>query len=364
MAIKKYKTRSIQEGISKIKKELGPNAMILSTRRLQKNLQDPYGKDRFEITALPDHETGGEYPTGARTIREEIASLKEMMFLLSQPKGIPEVFQACPDSLKVYSRLIRAGISEDRVNAFFQKVSQSRPREKASQNEEIAKRVYKTLFDAITVCNPFDSKKASQSNQNPQFAVLVGPTGVGKTTTIAKLAADLHLKHRKKVGLISVDNYRIGAVEQLKTYASIIGLPCLTAFTREDIVAAMQKLNHRDIVLVDTAGHSHLDTQRMTELVALLGEKFSGSCHLVLSATTKQADMRDAARYFAGLHPQTYIFTKIDETRQRGGILDQILDYRLPVSFVTTGQKVPEDIMAATKQNMSRLILNRSRYAT
>jgi flagellar biosynthesis protein FlhF len=364
MAIKKYKTSSIQEGISKIKKELGPNAMILSTRRLQRNLQDPYGKDRFEITALPDHEAGGEYQAGGRTIREEIASLKEMLFLLSQPKGMPEVFQACPDSLKVYSRLIRAGISEDRVNTFFRNVSKTGSYEKAPPNEVIAKQVYKTLFDSIAVCNPFERKKTDKSDNTPLFAVLIGPTGVGKTTTIAKLAADLHLKHRKKVGLISVDNYRIGAVEQLKTYASIIGLPCLTAFSREDVAAAMQKLNNRDIVLVDTAGHSHLDTRRMAELVALLEEKFTGSCHLVLSATTKQADMKDAARYFAGLHPQTYIFTKIDETRQRGGILDQILDFRLPVSFVTTGQKVPEDIMPATKQNMSRLILNRSRYAT
>ncbi|RJP76358.1 MAG: protein FlhF [Desulfobacteraceae bacterium] len=363
MVVKKYKTKSIQEGVSKIKKELGPDAMILSTRRIRKNACDPYGKDRFEITALPGQPADSGYPTGAKTIREEISNIKEMLFLLSQPKGLPEAFQACPDSVKMYSRLIKSGISEKRVNTFFHKVFQN-PLHQNPENVEIAKQVYQTLLDSIHVCNPFQKEASLQPSGSPTFAVLIGPTGVGKTTTIAKLAADLYLKHKKKVGLISVDNYRIGAVEQLKTYASIIGLPCLTAFTKEDITAAMRNLNNRDIVLVDTAGHSHLDTERMADLVSLLGEKFSGSCHLVLSATTKQNDMKDAVTYFSRLHPQTYIFTKIDETRQRGGILDQILDYPLPVSFVTTGQKVPEDILCATKRNLSRLILNRSRYVS
>jgi len=361
MVVRKYQTKSIQEGVSKIKKELGPNAMILSTKCIRKNTLDPYGKDQFEITALPDQSAEASYLKNSKTIREEIASIKEMLFLLAQPNGLPEAFQSCPDSFKMYSSLIRSGISEKRVNLFFHKVFQN-PANQTLENVEIAKQVYKSVFDSITVSNPFQTNMDPKASGTSKFAVLIGPTGVGKTTTIAKLAADLCLKQKKRVGLISVDNYRIGAVEQLKTYASIIGIPCLTAFSKEDITSAIHKFKSRDFVLVDTAGHSHLDKERMAELVSLLGEKFSGSCHLVLSATTKQPDMKDAVKYFSSLNPQTYIFTKIDETRQRGGILDQILDYSLPISFVTTGQKVPDDIILATKRNISRLILNRSRY--
>jgi flagellar biosynthesis protein FlhF len=361
MVVRKYQTKSIQEGVSKIKKELGPNAMILSTKCIRKSTVDPYGKDRFEITAIPGQSAEEGYHKHTKTIREEIASIKEVLFLLAQPNGLPEAFQSCPDSFKMYSSLIRSGISEKRVSHFFHKVFQN-PANQNLKNVEIAKQIYKIVFDSISVSNPFQTNDDQAPPEMPKFAVLIGPTGVGKTTTIAKLAADLCLQQRKKVGLISVDNYRIGAVEQLKTYASIIGIPCLTAFSKEDISTAIHKLKNRDFVLVDTAGHSHLDKERMAELVSLLGEKFSGSCHLVLSATTKQPDMKDAVKYFSSLNPQTYIFTKIDETRQRGGILDQILDYALPISFVTTGQKVPEDIIAATKQNISRLIFNRSRY--
>jgi len=361
MVVRKYKTKSIQEGVSKIKRELGPDAMILSTKRIQKNTRDPYGADRFEITALPGPPPDSVDQKHTKTIREEISGIKEMLFLLTQPKGLPEAFQLCPDSVKMYSRLIRSGISEKRVNHFFHKVSLS-PENQHPENAEIAKQVFKALFDSIQVMNPFQVNPEQEGSGKPKFAAFIGPTGVGKTTTIAKLAADLSLKQKKKVGLISVDNYRIGAVEQLKTYASIIGLPCLTAFTREEVTTAIERFHNRDVILVDTAGHSHLDRKKMAELVALLGDKFSGSCHLVLSATTKRQDMKDAVQYFSSMNPQTYIFTKIDETKQRGGILDQILDYKLPVSFVTTGQQVPEDIMCATKRNISRLILNRSRY--
>jgi len=234
MVVKKYKTKSIQEGVSKIKKELGPDAMILSTTRIRKNAYDPYGKDRFEITALPGHAVDGDYQPNTRTIREEIASIKEMLFLLSQPKGMPEAFQTSPDSVKMYSRLIKSGISEQRVNTFFHKIFQN-PANQNPANVEIAKQVYQTLLDSIQVCNPFQADSSQPPSGTPTFAVLIGPTGVGKTTTIAKLAADLYLKHKKKVGLISVDNYRIGAVEQLKTYATILNIPLEVVFSPQGL---------------------------------------------------------------------------------------------------------------------------------
>ena len=191
------------------------------------------------------------------------------------------------------------------------------------------------------------------------MAAFIGPTGVGKTTTIAKLAALLRLRHKKEVGIISVDSYRIGAVDQLRTYASIMGLPCLSAFTPRELQMAVGKMRDKDIVLIDTAGQSHLDRDRMKALRQLMEGAHEVSSHLVLSVTTEPQDMKEVARNFSILHPETYIFTKLDETRRRGTIIDQVLRLKMPISFVTDGQRVPEDILTASKRNILKLILGR-----
>jgi flagellar biosynthesis protein FlhF len=222
--------------------------------------------------------------------------------------------------------------------------------------KEITKRVLMEVHKAISIFNPFKTSKKSQ-NEN-KFVSFVGPTGVGKTTTIAKLAADLHLKQKKKVGLISIDGYRIGAVEQLKTYAAIIGIPFVTAFSPEDIGSAVKRMQSCDVVLIDTAGMSHLDEERLKELATVLDRYPEISTQLVLSATTRRDDMKDIVEHFSIVNPRSYVFTKLDETRSCGGIIDQILNFRLPVSFITNGQNVPEDIAEATKRGISRMVLN------
>jgi flagellar biosynthesis protein FlhF len=208
------------------------------------------------------------------------------------------------------------------------------------------------MKDAVSVTDPFAGK------ENGRCAVaFVGPTGVGKTTTIAKLSAELSLKQKKKVGIISVDSYRIGAVDQLKTYAAIMGLPFLSAFSKEDLGRAMKKMAGRDVILIDTAGQSHRDVKRLKELGALLGDSLSIDTHLVLSAATKSEDMKAAADSFSILKPSSYVFTKVDETGTRGGLLDQLMDRKLPVSFITNGQRVPEDIFTASPRRLLKLVL-------
>ncbi len=385
MAVKTYKTRSIQKAINQIKKDMGPDAMIISTRRIPKGSQNPNGHNLFEVSAVPQSSLNDagtkDYPkedgtpdfildlsdqyvkadekdlnSGYKTIREELVSIKEMLFLLNNTQqGMPNFFYIYPECLNIYIRLVRAGISEFRAQHFIKKSCKKRDGRKPIKRE-IAGRVFSEIVKSISVHNPFESETLQSKQKKLRFVGFIGPTGVGKTTTIAKLAADLSLKQKKKVGLISIDNFRIGAVEQLKTYAAIIGLPCVTAFTKEDVQKAVRKMQTRDIVLVDTAGQNHFDKKRMEALKYFLQGNPSISCHLVLSATTKRQDMKEAARHFAQLNPKTYIFTKIDETKQRGGIIDQVLDMKIPVSFVTNGQKVPEDIITATQKNLSQLI--------
>jgi flagellar biosynthesis protein FlhF len=227
----------------------------------------------------------------------------------------------------------------------------------------MTRHVLKHILSTIRVNDPFglpDEDAGGALGQNPQrqqLAAFIGPTGAGKTTTIAKLAADLGLKQKRAVGLISIDSYRVGALEQLKVYSSIMGLPCLPAFSEQDLAIAVRKMRHKDVVLIDTAGHGHLDEKRMSELARLMGGEMDISSHLVLSVTTSREDMKDAAKHFNLLKPRTYIFTKIDETRRRGVMLDQIKSLELPISFVTNGQRVPEDIIKASPKKILDLIL-------
>lgn len=388
MAVKTYKTKSIQKAIHQIKKDMGPDALIVSTRRVPKGAQNPHGHQLFEVSAVSQGSLGGSakdaypgnsagedyvlnlsgYPAqkkknakvtaGPEAIRDELVDIKEMLFLLNETQGLPHFFSTYPECLNIYIRLIRSGISEARAQQFIKKSCVSGNGGKPEKGE-IAGRVIREVLKTVSVSNPFEAGSSPAGKNRARMIGFVGPTGVGKTTTIAKLAADLSLKQKKKVGLISIDNFRIGAVEQLKTYAAIIGLPCITAFTKEDLQKAAGKMRTREIVLVDTAGQNHLDKKRMEILRYFLNGDPEILCHLVLSATTKREDMKEAAGHFGRLKPKSYVFTKTDETRQCGGIIDQVLEMKLPVSFVTNGQKVPEDILPATQKNLSQLIFRR-----
>jgi flagellar biosynthesis protein FlhF len=281
-------------------------------------------------------------------------SIKDMLFLMDQGDGgLPEFLHRYPESLNLYARLVKSGISSRRAQGFMKQALKMASSETMG-SEEITKKVLNEIFSAIGIFDPFSS-----GNGHQHLAAFIGPTGVGKTTTIAKLAAILSIQRKKRVGIISVDSYRIGAVDQLRAYAAIMGLPCLSAFSRQDLQKAVQKMQHKDIVLIDTAGHSHLDKDRMKALGQLMRGQHAISHHLVLSATTERGDMKEAAQNFTLLKPKTYVFTKLDETRRRGTIIDQIMDVKLPISFFTNGQRVPEDIREANKGNLLRLILRR-----
>jgi flagellar biosynthesis protein FlhF len=187
----------------------------------------------------------------------------------------------------------------------------------------------------------------------------VGPTGVGKTTTIAKLAAFLSFTRKMKVGLVSIDNYRIGAFEQLKAYAGIMGLPCVPAFSRQDLACALDRMKSMDLVLIDTAGHSHYDKEKIDEILELVRNDFQISVHLTLSVTSELINMKEAASAFSVFNPDTYVFTKTDETKRCGKILDQAASYDLPVSLVTNGQKVPEDLIIPDRHELLKIILKK-----
>ncbi|WP_237566155.1 flagellar biosynthesis protein FlhF [Oceanobacillus massiliensis] len=183
----------------------------------------------------------------------------------------------------------------------------------------------------------------------------VGPTGVGKTTTIAKVAAKMMFEDQKKVAFITTDTYRIAAVEQLKTYARILNVPLEVAYTAEDYYHSIEKFSSFDVILVDTAGRNFRDRRYINELKSML-DMDKVYTHLVLSLTSKPKDMEDIFNQFQQLPVHSVIFTKQDETGQYGSILNIVLGKRIGITCITNGQDVPEDLMKATPENISKLL--------
>ena len=358
MEVKKYQAGTIQEAMNLVKGDLGSDALILSTRKLTKRKGPSTSKGRglFEIDAMAGGRRSDPFglnPSDLSTLdslKSELRRIKEMIFPLSQSSLLMTRLKSNSEAVDLYAKLIRHGIAGPHAEAFLSRGGAFKE-DKESASHGLYEGVLREVLKVIDVTDPF------AHGEGQIVAAFVGPTGVGKTTTIAKLAADLSLKHKKRIGLISIDNYRIGAVEQLKTYAGILGVPCFPAFSGADLQSALGRLTAKDVILIDTAGQSHYDTARMEEMEGLIGRDRSIKSHLLLSAATSELEMHAAATKFGRLNFSSYIFTKTDETKARGIIINQLLRLKLPVSFVTTGQRVPEDIFKATKTGILRLIL-------
>lgn len=185
---------------------------------------------------------------------------------------------------------------------------------------------------------------------------LVGPTGVGKTTTIAKLAAHFALVEKKRVGLLTMDTYRIAAVEQLKTYSQIIDIPVKVAYNQPDLERAMREFTDCDLVLVDTAGRSQKNIMQVSELKSML-ETLGCETHLVLNASTKERDLADQIEKFSHTGADRILFTKLDETTTYGTVYSAAVKSGMAVSYMTTGQKVPEDIEVANGAKLAAMVL-------
>jgi len=200
-------------------------------------------------------------------------------------------------------------------------------------------------------------------DQSTRFAFFFGPTGVGKTTTIAKLAAESMLKDKRKIGFITSDTFRIAAVEQLKTYANILNVPLEVVFSPKEVEQAMERLNHCDLIFVDTAGRNYRQDEYVKGIKELLRFDENSIHFLVLSLTSRYADMKAIAENFRDIPDARVIFTKADETRVYGTILNILSEYPLSLSYMTTGQNVPDDIVTATPARVAKMILGDDTYA-
>jgi flagellar biosynthesis protein FlhF len=196
-----------------------------------------------------------------------------------------------------------------------------------------------------------------------KIVVFIGPTGVGKTTSLAKLAAHLALEKKKKVLLLTLDGYRIGAVEQLRCYAGLMGIPFRFVDQVSELPQLIEDNKQRDYVLIDTAGRGPRDMDAMKSLANYLKESEHIERHLVLSATTKQSDLRKIVDQFEVCQPDHLLFTKLDETSTPGPILNELVRTKKYFSYYTDGQSVPDDLHAVPRDRIIDLVLNRTENA-
>jgi flagellar biosynthesis protein FlhF len=218
------------------------------------------------------------------------------------------------------------------------------------------------LCEAVELCIPIASPIRVVEGVR-RVVALVGPTGVGKTTTVAKLAANFKLAQGVRVGLITVDTYRIAAVEQLRTYAEIIDLPLAVVNEPGEMKRALDELGPVDLVFIDTAGRSPRDEVRIRELADFLTAARPDEIHLVLSAVAGPRSLRAAVERFARVRADRLILTKLDEADGLGGVLAVLGQADRPISYMTTGQAVPDDIEPADRKRMAGLILGQEAVA-
>lgn len=336
----------MQEAVASLRAEYGSDAIILQTTQRRRWLWGRIGPKRYEVVGAIDREHKRPQANSKPQIREEAAT-GENGAVRDVPKFDPSMSEAVQN---LYKKLMRRDIPQDLTQALLRDVLTNLHKQGWNDEAKIWARLSASVAERIVTVDPWEFSGGQR------VVVLTGPTGVGKTTTIAKIAANFSLIDNRKVGLITVDTYRIAAVDQLKRYAEIIGIPLHVAFDPQELKDGIAKMKDRDLILIDTAGRSQNNFLQIKELKSYL-QGVDAEIHLVISATTKSTDVDEIVKAFGQVSIDRVIITKLDETTSYGVILQTCERTRAPLSFVTTGQGVPEDIEVATGEKLAQLIL-------
>ncbi len=281
---------------------------------------------------------------------EEIKQMKEMMARLSNKMSDEPLYPI--EIMNYKDRLLEHEIEADLVERILRLATEEYNSEDSPRTEESAHLCIRKQLQEL-----LHSNSSKSIERDTRIAHFVGPTGVGKTTTIAKLAAEQVLKYNRKVGFITSDTYRIAAVEQLKTYATILNVPLEVVFSPQELVRAFQQLQDCELIFMDTAGRNFRNPMYVSELNSLLQAKGKSETFLVMSLTSKYKDMKAITENFAKFRLDKVLFTKMDETRSYGSIVNLLYDFNLQLSYMTNGQNVPDDILEVNEEQLINRIL-------
>ncbi|GKX65504.1 flagellar biosynthesis protein FlhF [Inconstantimicrobium mannanitabidum] len=374
MLIKRYIVNNMNEAMTRIRYELGKDAIIISQRKIRKpGIKGFFSNKLIEVTAAIENSEKKSDEVEQLKINPLQSKVKEILEnknkelkeTTNDVKEEPNLATELKDMKKMLENLSK-GTSplENEEESIIKEIEEFL--EKNDFDAEVIDEIlveYKNNYsdtDALWIdcIKEILSKKIRLTTQSIEGAmVLVGPTGVGKTTTIAKLAGRLALIEKRKVGLITIDTYRIGAVEQLKTYAEIMNIPFKVVITIKEMEEAIEALKDCDVILVDTTGRSSKNQMQISELRAFISKVKTDNIHLVISATTKNKDISAITEGFRALNYKNTIITKLDETTVYGSIINIIYKAKTPVSFLTVGQNVPDDIAELSVDKLVKLSL-------
>jgi flagellar biosynthesis protein FlhF len=286
-------------------------------------------------------------------VAEDVQELKKLVHELvdaTRRKDAPDV----PEELfDYYLRLVQNQVAAELAGEIVRALRKQVRPEHLSNPQFVRDKIAEHIEKLIPTSGPIARRKS----HGPHVVALVGPTGVGKTTTIAKLAANLKLREKKRVGLITLDTYRIAAVDQLRKYADILGSNLRVVGTAEDLREAIRSMSDCEYILIDTAGRSPRDSLKIGELKTLLEAASPDEVHLVLSTTANQDCVELAMDRFGEVKFDKVIFTKLDEAASVGVVLNVITRVNKSLSYVTTGQDVPDDIEVGQGKRLAQLIL-------
>ncbi len=291
-------------------------------------------------------------------LQEEMERLKQMVIELKEEhqavsdSRIPDVSS---EALQVeFQNLLRNGVDKRNAVTLIKQVSFNLTRDELKSSERIVDALALEMMSDIKLEDLLDFK----NNKSQRVFALVGPTGVGKTTTIAKIASQALLQHNLKVGLINVDSFKVSAQDQLATYAKILNVPFRHATNAVEVDRAITEFKYLDLVLIDTNGCSQKDTDSLTELRNLLASHSSIQPFLALTATTRDQELYDILTRFKLFKACGIVFSKLDESTTFGCIYNVAVKTALPLAYFTTGQRVPEDIETATRERVASLVLD------
>ncbi|GLI33570.1 flagellar biosynthesis protein FlhF [Desulforhabdus amnigena] len=352
MQIRTFKASTVNEALAQVRKELGEDALILGNRKVTVSPMETY----VEVTAAAEPDRGEPLIAKPAPVdgldlhsRNDIEEIKSFLSMLISSKDYYSKLQMQQPLAEVYHSLIVRGLDEKHCYVLLNDVLSAMKME-CLDKRRVMEGFCRKLLEKINFSRPFHDLPPNIGA--PHTFTFVGPTGVGKTTSLAKLAAFLKIKRNLEVGIISVDTYRIGAVNQLGTYADILNIPFLVVQTNAELRNARMQFGHHDVVLVDTSGKNFINPDHIKDLQAVFGNMDDIRHFLVLSATVKDSDLKQTIIHFHPMNIHSFIFTKIDETLSIGSIINQLLRFPYPVSYLGTGQQVPEDIELATPKRL------------
>lgn len=418
MVIKKFQAETEEAAILKAKEEFGKDAIVMNIKMIKpRGIQKFFRKPSVEITAAIDEEVNynsGEHMLSKmqeiqKNLEEEKQNalkqeeqkkqeeqekreklLKENNVITKENEEAEKNMVAIEDRLNNLQQMLEKQMqSEEKENKQEEEMEKMQETSKSDAcirlireqliNNEVEEQYADVILNEIKNTIKKDAAidhvlasiyqkivlKLGQSNvlegndKTKKYVFFIGPTGVGKTTTIAKIASDLKLHKKAKVALITSDTYRIAAVEQLRTYANILGIPLKVIYTEEEMRKAKEEYEDFDVVLIDTAGRSHKNEQQkedVEKLIRAIPEE-ERTIYLVLSATTKYKDLVKITDAYSSIAAYNLIFTKLDETCCIGNILNIKMLTDAPLSYVTSGQTVPDDIERINAQKIAKQLL-------